>query len=372
MPREIEIPDILKEDTDTIHNRMLDHAPKDINLVEGDFFWDATRPSAEEKAEMVNMKLQHILMMAFPQSSYGQYLEFLGEMKGVFKHPATRSTGMVTITGREGSSLRKGHLVGTVATDDRPSVEFTLDEDVLIGQSLTATAQVTCTEYGRVGNVAKGTIRIMIKYASGIESITNEEEFRTGTEVEDEELFRDRVLEAYRNEPLSGAKRDYERWAKEVAGVGNVYVKPLADGPGTVKILVLDSNGKTAGPELIADVQEHISPIPSEGEGVAPIGALVTIDTPEIVEINISAEFVLDSNFTIENIIETIKSQVGGYLQDIDVGGLVTFKAIESLIGSMIIRREGILDYSNLTMNGATENIQLGDEVASIGEVVAL
>lgn len=372
MPRELDIPDILKEDADLIHNRMIANAPKDINLAEGDFFWDATRPAAEEKAETVNMKLQHILMVAFPQTSYGQYLEFLGEMKGVFKHPATKSTGMVTITGREGSTLRKGHLVGTVSTDDRPSVEFTLDEDVLIGQSEIATVKVTCTEYGRIGNVAKDTIKILVKYASGIESINNDEEFKSGTEVEDEELFRDRVLEAYGNEPLSGAKRDYERWAKEVIGVGNVYVKPKWNGPGTVKILILDSNGKTASTELIEDVQEYISPIPRDGEGVAPIGALVTVDTPDIVEINISAEFILDSNFVIENVIKTIKEQVGRYLQEIDIGGQVTFKAIESLIGSMIIRREGILDYSNLTMNGDTENIQLGDEVASIGEVTAL
>lgn len=372
MPRELEMPDILKEDADLIHNRMLENAPEGINLVEGDFFYDATRPTAEEKAELVQVKLQHMLKLAFPQTSYGQFLEFLGEMKGAFKHPATRATGPITITGAEGTVIRKDHIIGTIATDDKPSIEFTIDNDMVIGQDGVAHGTATCTQFGIIGNVAKNTIKVLNKSISGVESITNEVEFKNGTEIEDEESFRERVLEAYRNEPLSGAKRDYIRWAKEVPGVGNVYPIPEWDGPGTVKVLILDANGKTANQELINQVQEYISPIGREGEGVAPIGALVTVDTPDIVEINITAKFVIDSNFTLENVIKNIKTQVGNYLQDIEIGGLVTFKAIDGIIGSMIIRKEGILDYSDLMVNGNTENIQLGDEVASIGEVIAL
>lgn len=372
MARELEMPEILKEDAEIIHSRMLENAPGDINLVEGDFFWDATRPTAEEKAELVGVKLQHMLKLAFPQTSYGQFLEFLGEMKGVFKHPATRSTGAIVITGVEGTIIRAGHIIGTLATDDRPSIEFTIDDDMVIDQDGVAHGTATCTQFGIIGNVAKNTIKVLNKSISGIESINNELEFRNGTEIEDEESFRERVLEAYRNEPLSGAKRDYVRWAKEVPGVGNVYPKPEWDGPGTVKVLILDANGKTANQELIDQVQDYISSVPRSGDGVAPIGAFVTVDTPEIVEINISASFIIDSSFTIENVIKNIKDQVGRYLQDIDVGGIVTFKAIDALVGSMIIRKEGILDYSDLTVNGSTDNIQLDDEVASIGEVVAL
>lgn len=372
MARELQMPDFLKEDADTIHNRMIENAPKDINPVQGDFFWDATRPSAEEKAELVQLKLQNILRLAFPQTSYGQYLEFLGEMKGVFKHPATKSTGTIKITGIEGTVIKKGHIFGTISTEDKPSIEFTLDEDVVIDDNGVAYGPATCTEYGKIGNVSKNTIVVLNKSISGIESITNEYDFKNGTEIEDEESFRERVLEAYRNEPLSGAKRDYERWAMEVPGVGNAYVKPEWNGPGTVKVLILDSNGNTANQELIDNVQNYISPIPRSGDGVAPIGALVTVETPDIVKINISATFILDNNFAIDYVISNIKDQVSSYLKGIDVGGLVTYKAIDGLIGSMIIRKEGILDYSNLTVNGNTDNIRLGDEVASIGEVVAL
>jgi len=62
---------------------------------------------------------------------------------------------------------------------------------------------------------------------------------------------------------------------------------------------------------------------------------------------------------------------VSEYLQTIDMNGSVMYKAIDGLLGSMIIRREGILDYENLTINGEAKNIQLVDEVASMGEVIA-
>lgn len=374
MPRELEMPDFLQEDADTIHDRMLQNAPKDINLVQGDFFWDATRLTAEEKAELVLVKLQNILKLAFPQTSYSQFLEFLGETKGVFKHPATRATGIITIRGAEGTEIKKGHIVSTIATDDRPAIEFELLEDAIIGEDGIVHVPAMCTQAGTIGNVAKDTITLLSKPISGVESITNEEEFRNGSEIEDEESFRERVLEAYRNEPLSGAPRDYVRWAKEVPGVGEAHIIPEWDGPGTVKVLVLDSNREPAGEELLKEVRKHIIGQEENGknisDGLAPIGALVTIETPEIVNIDISVNIVFEADSNTESIIANIKKNISNYLSSLSINGIVTYKAIEGILGSMIIKKEGILDYSNLLMNGSTDNIQLEYQVPYLNEVI--
>lgn len=374
MPREIPMPDYLKEDAEAIHNRMLARAPKDINIVEGDIFWDNTRPYAEEKAELTQIKLQGILKQAFPQTATGVYLEYHGEEKGVFKHPATHSTGYVTITGTSGTMIPKGHMAGTISTDDNPSIEFTVLEDTIIDVSETAQVRLECTEPGIKGNVAKGTIEILTKSINGVRSITNEEDFHGGTEIEDEESFRERVLEAYRNEPLSGAPRDYKRWAREVPGVGNVYVIPEWNGPGSVKVLVMDSNGSPASEDLLIEVRKHIIDRETNGkntsDGLSPIGALVTAMTPELVGIDISATINFDTNFERDQVIEEIENQINNYFSSIDINGTVTYKAIEGLLGSMIIRKEGIVDYSNLLMNGSTENIELDHEVPYLVEVI--
>lgn len=372
MPQALEMPDFLKESAEEIHNRMLKDAPKDINLVEGDIFWDATRPTAEEKAELTQMKLQNILRIAFPQTSYGQYLEFLGEMKGVFKLSPTKSTGIIKIYGAEDTLIEKGTVVGTIATDDRPSIEFTIDRTEQIGAEGYVETPATSVRTGVIGNVSKNTIIILNKSLNGVTSITNEVEFKNGTEIESEESFRERVLEAYRNEPLSGAKRDYIRWARQVDGVGNVYVRPEWNGAGSVKVLILDSNDNTANQNLIDKVQNHISPTPGKGERLAPIGATVTVVTPITVDINITADFILDNGFKKEDVVEKIKKDISTYLQMISIGGSVNYKAIEGILGSMIIKKEGILDYTSLLINNAKTNISLKDEIASMGTVTIL
>lgn len=101
MKRELLIPDFLKEDADTVHERMLEKAPPNVSIIEGDFYWDNTRPAAEEKASLMQVQLQNMLRLAFPQTSYGVWLEYLGECKGVFKNLPTKAIGVIKIIGRK-------------------------------------------------------------------------------------------------------------------------------------------------------------------------------------------------------------------------------------------------------------------------------
>ena len=75
--------------------------------------------------------------------------------------------------------------------------------------------KVECIEAGTIGNVAANTITIPDKPIPGITSITNPDPMTGGTEEEDDESFRERVLAAY-DESLSGADSDYIEWAKRV------------------------------------------------------------------------------------------------------------------------------------------------------------
>ena len=94
MERDLPMPSFLNETVDDIHERMLEKAPPGVNTIEGDFFWDNTRPTAEEVSRVKNIDMNYILKMAFPQTSYGKYLEYLGECKGIFKNPPTKSVGV--------------------------------------------------------------------------------------------------------------------------------------------------------------------------------------------------------------------------------------------------------------------------------------
>ena len=374
MPYELPIPEFLQEDEETIHRRMLEKAPLGISTKEGDFFWDATRPAAIEKAEITQLKLQNILRLAFPQTSYGQYLDFLGEMKGVFRHPATPASGTVVFTGQPGTVISAGFVVLTEATGPSPAIEFKTKERVQIGEDGTVTVTAECLAPSTLGNVAAHTITLLSEPISGVTSVDNPEAFSGGTDEEDDDSYRERVLAAY-DEPLSGAKKDYERWAKEVPGVGAVYVIPLWDGPGTVKVLIMDSNGQPANQELIEAVQNHIAPDGNLGGGLAPIGADVTVDAPEVFEVNIALTIVLKDGYTLEDVMEDLTANIKQFLGtfEINTGDRPLDRITVTRLGHVVLSTEGIADYSGLTVNDNDEYIEIPEqEVPILGDVVVI
>ncbi|CCL24389.1 TPA: baseplate J/gp47 family protein [Clostridioides difficile] len=372
MERELPIPVFLTEDEDSVHERMLSNF-QDVSTLEGDFIYDATRPTAEQIAELKQLGLQNNLKIAFPQTSYGTYLEWLGECKGVFKNQPTKATGVITFTGVQGTIITKGTIVTTIATDEKQSIEFELLETKTIGENETVDIKAESRIVGTIGNVSKGSISVLLGSINGVKSVTNKD-FKGGTDIEDEEHFRERVLVAEQEDKLSGASSDYIRWAKEVDGVGYAYVVPEWNGAGTVKVLILDKNRKAATQELIDKVQEYIYPLNiSEGEnrdGKAPIGALVTVVTPDTLLINVKASFIFSNSFNEETVLNNLKTKIDKYLDKIDLGGTVSYNAIQAIVGSMMLTDEGIQDFSNLTINDAKENIKLQDQVVGIGEIV--
>lgn len=370
MPHELPIPEFLQETEEEIHRRMLEKSPPGISTREGDFYWDATRPTAIEKAEMTQLKLQNILRLAFPQTSYGQYLKFLGEMKGVFQHEATPATGTIQMAGQPGASIPSGFIVFTEDGGALPAIGFILTETAKIGQDGTVLVNAECMEPGTIGNVAANTIVLLERFLNGVSSVTNPEPTSGGTEIEDEESFRNRILAAY-DEPLSGAKKDYERWAKEVPGVGEVYPIPLANGPGTITVLITDSNGQPANQALIDAVQAHIAPDGRKGGGLAPIGALVTIDAPEVLIINVSATLIMESDYSLDTIEDVLLDNLREFLSEFEIntGDRPLGRITTTRLGYAILDTEGIVDYENLTVNnGLFVEIPVG-EVPVLGEV---
>ena len=371
MPYELPIPEFLQEDEETIHRRMLEKAPPGISTKEGDFFWDATRPTAIEKAELVQLKLQHFLRLCFPQTSYGQYLDFLGEMKSVFRHPATPAIGTVIFTGQPGAVIPAGFVVLTEATGPFPAIEFKTKERVQIGEDGTATVAAECLEPGTIGNVAANTITLLSEPINGIASVTNPEPFTGGTEMEDDDSFRERVLVAY-DEPLSGAKKDYESWAKEVPGVGAVYVVPLWNGPGTVKILIIDANGQPANQELIDAVQAHIAPDGNLGGGKAPIGANVTVDAPEVFVVDIAFSLFLKDGYDAEIVVENIKARLWDFMAgfELNTGDRPPERITVTKVGHEILSVDGVADYESLTLNGNDDYVEIPvAKIPVLGEV---
>jgi len=365
--KEMPLPDFLQETEDEIHQRMLQGFPADISTAEGSFAWDATRPTAIEKAGMVSMQLTEVLRTALPQYSYGDYLRFLGVLRGVWEKEATNARTTIRVEAVPGTPIPAGTIAIVPSDGTQEVIEFkTLERGDVDGTEV-IDLQVEAVKAGTVGNVDAGTIITFAKSINGIKSVTNPEPAIGGTDLEDDESFRDRLTSSYQDTPLSGAKRDYIKWAQEVPGVGVVFVIPEWNGPGTVKVIVLDANGAPANQSLVDAVQEYIAPDGRDGGGLAPIGALATVGPPAIKEINVSYTGVLEEGADPVVVNNEFIQALQQYYTQVGAGGIVKYNKI----GAILISVNGIKDYSGLLVNNATENIQLeSDEVAVSGAVV--
>jgi len=359
---ELPIPDYLNEDEETIHRRMLEKAPPGIDTSEGSFFWDTTRPGAVEKAQLVQFTLQNLLQIFFVQTSYGQYLDYLGQVRGVTRLPATPSTGKVKFTGQPGTLIKAGTRVSTQSSANSPAIIFETTESGVIDEQGEVTVSAVCTEAGAIGNVPAGVIVLMVEPVEGVTSVTNPEPFTGGTDIEDDDAFRERILDAWRLPITSGNKHHYKFWAKEVPGVGDAKVIPLWDGPGTVKVVIVDGNKRAASPELLDAVTAHI-------EDERPIGATVTVASAAEKQINIAANITLASGYAIAQVQQLYQEAVVSFFREI---ALVETYVSYAQLGKLLLETPGVGDYSGLLVNGAADKVLLGEEEIPVLGAVTL
>ena len=278
---------------------------------------------------------------------------------GLERRQATFATGVLTVTGT--GTVQQGALF-----ESGGGIQFAASETVQItgeGQ-----VRVTCRVDGAAGNLPAHSITQMPVTLQGISACDNPEPTAGGYDEEDDAAYYARYLLKIRTPATSGNVYHYQSWALEVAGVGAVQVFPLARGPGTVDIVLIDSTGQPAPPDLVQAVQDYIDPGGTgEGYGQAPIGAQCQVEAATGTEIELSATvFKLDTADE-ETVTAGIKAAVGAYLAEIAFQqDYVSFARITE----RILAVEGVRDLESLTVNGGTDNVHLGERACAVlGEV---
>lgn len=348
------------QDAETIHKRMMENLPPDIDDMENGFPWDFTKPTALEKAEMLEFHLVETLKIMFPMWAYDEWLDYHAKGRGISRKPANAASGELLITGIPGTTIPAGFKFAAPATADSPAIEYETTEKFTIGEDGTVRVQITAVEPGIKGNVPANTVTLMMTPIKGIISVTNEAAITGGTEVESDDELRNRIMEidAASEASFVGSDGDYKRWAEEVPGVGTALVMPEWAGPGTVKVVVIDANGQPANQAIITAVYNNIMSPDDRLQRKAPIGATVTVEAPTAKEINYSFTLELKAGENQETVLERFKAQLRTYYVEAKKEGVVRYNRVSSILTNT----EGVKDFTGLTMNGGTVNIVLEED----------
>jgi uncharacterized phage protein gp47/JayE len=343
-----------------IQARLLSNISDEYNKSEGEFMYDAEKPVAIE-LENAYTEIEGVLDKRFAETAAGKDLDKVVKDVGLTRKLTTQSIGKVTITGVVGSPINKGELVAS----DSVSFEFT--ETLVIPESGIIDVSVKCVKYGEVGNIPVGTIKYFPKTLSGLQKVINKEAISNGYNEETDEELRKRYYAKIQTPATSGNKYHYRNWALEVTGVGDARVVPLWAGNGTVKVVIINANKTGADKTLVDSVKKYIDPVDGMGEGQAPIGATVTVVSAIEKAINITANVSITNGFNLGIIQTTFKTLVLEHLQSISLNA--SYISIAK-IGKILLSTEGVMDYSDLKINGAISNINLADEeIAVMGNV---
>jgi uncharacterized phage protein gp47/JayE len=362
---------------------MMDNLPDDTDKSELQIPWDYTRPAAIEKAEFAEFELNEAIKLIFPQWSWGEWLDLHAEKARIVRRPANPASGTLTVTGTAGTVISKGYQFATPA-NLTASVIFEATEETVLDGTPTANGQVTvdisikAAEGGNQGNVPTDAIKLMVKPTTGISYLTNPEAMTGGTPPEDDDSLIDRVLSALRlGTSYVGNNADYIRWAKEVPGVGDAICIPEAFGPGTVELIVVDSNGIPANQQILDAVYSHIMGAgASDIERLAPIGATLTTAAPSSVSVDISATVALKAGEEIATVTARFKSGLAAYwhsvAQETQESEIFTGYVRWVKVGAALADTQGVADYADLLVNGGTENIPVTQEQYPVTGTVTL
>lgn len=356
-------PEFIKPDfmegtsVDEIHRRMMENLPDDIDDMPGGFPYDMTRPTAVEKSELIDFHLARALMIAFPQYAWGEWLDLHGQQVHLTRHEAVCATGTVTVTGNAGIEVAAGTIFCTTATDV-PSIEYASNEVAVIPESGSVDIEVTAVVPDVSSNTKADTVILLLKPINGITAITNRENITGGTERETDNDFYDRIAVEYSNSlTYLGNDTDYKRWAKE-AGAGDCIVDPAWDGPGTVRLVLVDGNCQPANAELINAVFDHIVSPNDRSARLLPTGcAELTCAPATVVSVNYTCTgIVFDPALTsLEQITAAFDALVKTKYEEAKANDVLRYNDIRPLLADI----EGVTDFASFLMNGSMENIML-------------
>ena len=333
---------------DTLIERMLDRVVEqnpNIDIREGSVIYNAVAPAAYELME-IYIEMKRIYDESFADTA---------SREALIKKCAER--------GLEPKEETYAVLEGVFNIDVPIGTRFSLDDlNYNVTEKISDYVfKLECETAGTIGNSHFGTL-IPIDYIDGLETAELKRLLIPGEDEEETETLRERYFSSFNSQAFGGNKKDYIDKTNSIDGVGSTKVTSVWNGGGTVLLTILNSNFEKASDELVQEVKNIIDPLPEgTGMGLAPIGHIVTVNTVELVNINISTSISFENSYNFERVKENIVSLINEYFLSLKKSWANTDELVIRIaqIETRILSVSGVVDISSTRINGLEQNLIL-------------
>ncbi|WP_213761824.1 baseplate J/gp47 family protein [Caballeronia sp. dw_19] len=284
--------------------------------------------------------LDWIAKQAVPFTSTDEFLAGWGALKSTYLEAATQTVLTVQFTGADGTPLPAGTGVNR---GDGFAYTTNVDADV---SGTTVTVSITAVTAGSAGNCDVGTAIVLASAVPGIQSTGVVTALVTsGTDVETQDDFRDRVMLAFQKPVQGGDQDDYVVWARNVAGVTRAWCSPNGFGSGTVVVYFMmdDAESGHAGfPQGTDGISQY-----DQGPGGLPRGVVATGD-----QLTVANAIITEQPVTaLVYLCSPIENQVGFIIAGLSAASTATKTAIGAALSDLMIREgapAGDIDLSDI------------------------
>lgn len=341
------------KDYDSILKSMLDKIPDTLDKREGSIIYDALAPAAAELAKMY-IDLEYSIDLVFVDTAVDEYLDRLCNQIGIYRNEATHAI-------KQGQFYDENNNLMDIEINSRftcGDLYWCAIEKISMG-----IYKLKCESEGTQGNNITGSL-VPVDYIQGLNYGTLTDLLIPGEETETDEALRKRYMEKSNDIAFGGNILDYKQRTKQLDGIGAVKVIPVWNGPGTVKLIILDSDYNKANNYLIETTQKAVCPnLQDNGIGFAPIGHIVTVTTVDETPINVSTTITLSETGILTDVKENIKKSIENYLLELrktweNNTNLIVRK---SQIETLILAIEGVIDVQNTVLNNSPGNIEISE-----------
>jgi len=203
----------------------------------------------------------------------------------------------------------------TAATQNNPNNDDTSAAIILNAQSLVP---------GSDGNVSVGQITVVSDGPGGITDVSNPIAFTGGSDPEDSESFRQKILQQLRA-PQTGSPTDLKAWAEEVAGVESATVfnndNLGVTTPGHVTVRISGPGGGIPGADVQSEVLDAIS-----GRGIANTTYHVGTFIADVQAVTV--DVTLESSYTLGDVTAGVQAAIAAYINQLAVGATLYLSGI--------------------------------------------
>lgn len=339
-----------------ILQRLLNSVPEKLDKRTGAIIYDALAPTAGELMQAY-IELEIWKDETYLLTASGSDLDRKGEEYGVTRLKETQALRIAKFVDTNDNLVN----VPIGSRFSVPESSNTITYFVQEYQS-TGMAIIKCEQYGTIGNDYIGDILPLFSI-DNLKTATITSTLTPAQDEEKDEPYRQRILDRINNKGFGGNIQDYKDYFIEnITGASEPKVYPVWNGGGTVKVSVLDSEYNAITDEFKQQIKEILDPeeYTGQGIGIAPIGHVVTVDTPEKTEVNITADVSLEGvnvgqiqrsveEYLEEYFLETRKTWV-----DYD-----TLRIFISQVIANILKVQGIQNVTNVKLNEMEQDLVL-------------